>query len=144
MICTWYLAKIPLMIFQNCLKCHSPNGSWNNLRITILKYNSWYLCQISLLIMLLPILIESRNIRDHAVTVLTAYIVHMWRGKKETRLNSLQSSLCACDIASWLSLRIARFFPAGGLASSTELVEITSKFQPLPPPLVAVDVAYPQ
>ena len=27
------------------------------LRITILKYHSWYLCQISLLIMLLPILI---------------------------------------------------------------------------------------
>ena len=26
-------------------------------RITILKYHSWYLCQISLLIMLLPILI---------------------------------------------------------------------------------------
>ena len=29
MICTWYLANIPLMIFQNCLKFHSPNGSWN-------------------------------------------------------------------------------------------------------------------
>ena len=29
------------------------------LRITILKYNWWYLCQISLLIMLLPILIIS-------------------------------------------------------------------------------------
>ena len=27
------------------------------LRITILKYHSWYLCQISLQIMLLPILI---------------------------------------------------------------------------------------
>ena len=34
------------MIFQNCL-----------LRITILKYQSWYLCQISLQVMLLPILI---------------------------------------------------------------------------------------
>ena len=34
------------MIFQNCL-----------LRITILKYHSWYLCQISLQVMLLPILI---------------------------------------------------------------------------------------
>ena len=57
------------MIFQNCLKFHSPNGSWNCvrsrlkkkidswLRITILKYNSWYLCQISLQILLLPILI---------------------------------------------------------------------------------------
>ena len=38
MICTWYLAWIPLVIFQNCLKFH--------LR---------YLCQISLQIMLLPI-----------------------------------------------------------------------------------------
>ena len=34
------------MIFQNCLKIHSPNGS---------KYHSWYLCLISLQIMLLPI-----------------------------------------------------------------------------------------
>ena len=33
------------MIFQNCLK----------LRITISRYHSWYLCQISLQIMLLPI-----------------------------------------------------------------------------------------
>ena len=30
------------------------------LHITILKYHSWYLCQISLLIMLLPILIRPR------------------------------------------------------------------------------------
>ena len=29
MICTWYLAWIPLVIFKNCLKFHSPNGSWN-------------------------------------------------------------------------------------------------------------------
>ena len=29
----------------------------SQLRITILKYHSWYLCQISLQIMLLPILI---------------------------------------------------------------------------------------
>ena len=47
MICTCYLAKIPLVIFQNCLKL--------KLRITISKYHSWYLCQISLQIMLLPI-----------------------------------------------------------------------------------------
>ena len=53
MICTRYLAKIPLVIFQNCLKFHSPNGSWNY--ITISKYHSWYLCQISLQIMLLSI-----------------------------------------------------------------------------------------
>ena len=33
------------MIFQNCLK----------LRMTILKYHKWYLCQISLQIMFLPI-----------------------------------------------------------------------------------------
>ena len=39
------------MIFQNCLKFHEP------LRITISKYHSWYLCQISLQTMLLPILI---------------------------------------------------------------------------------------
>ena len=32
------------------------------LRITILKYHSWYLCQISLLILLLPILIITKNI----------------------------------------------------------------------------------
>ena len=48
------------MIFQNCLKFHPPNGSEignRKLRITILKHHSWYLCQISLQIMLLPILI---------------------------------------------------------------------------------------
>ena len=55
MICTWYLAKTPLVIFQNCLKFHSQ------LRITISKYHSWYLCQISLLIMLLPIQILRNN-----------------------------------------------------------------------------------
>ena len=32
-----------------------------NLRITISKYHSWYLCQISLQIMLLPIQIQSQN-----------------------------------------------------------------------------------
>ena len=49
MICTGYLAYIPLVIFQNYLK----------LRITILKYHSWYLCQISLQIMLLPVQISA-------------------------------------------------------------------------------------
>ena len=29
MICIWYLAYIPLVIFQNCLKFHLPNCSWN-------------------------------------------------------------------------------------------------------------------
>ena len=43
------------MIFQNSLKFHSPNG------ITISKYHLWYLSQISLQIMLLPILVEQCN-----------------------------------------------------------------------------------
>ena len=43
------------MIFQNCLKFHSP------LRIPISKYHSWYLCQLSLQLMLLPILIALHN-----------------------------------------------------------------------------------
>ena len=46
---TWYLAKIPLVIFQNCPK----------LCKTIWKYHSWYLRQIPLQIMLLPLLILS-------------------------------------------------------------------------------------
>ena len=50
MICTWYLAEMPLVIFQNCLKFHSPK-----LCITISKYHWWYLRHISLKIMLLPI-----------------------------------------------------------------------------------------
>ena len=29
LVCTWYLAYVPLVISQNCLKFHSPNGSWN-------------------------------------------------------------------------------------------------------------------
>ena len=33
--------------FQNCLKFHLPNGSW-----TISKHHLWYLCQISLQIIL--------------------------------------------------------------------------------------------
>ena len=33
------------------------------LRITILKYHSWYLCQISLQIMLLPILINAMPVK---------------------------------------------------------------------------------
>ena len=42
-----------LVIFQNCLKF---KWQWTmKLRITISKYHSWYSCQISLLIMLLPI-----------------------------------------------------------------------------------------
>ena len=28
LICTWYLAQIPLVIFQNCLQFHSPHSSW--------------------------------------------------------------------------------------------------------------------
>ena len=47
------------MIFQNCPKFHSPNGSW--LCKTISKYHSWYLCQISLQIMLLG------NLNNHDV-----------------------------------------------------------------------------
>ena len=47
MICTRYLAWIPLVIFQSCLKFQFCK--------TISKYHSWYLCQISLQIMLLPI-----------------------------------------------------------------------------------------
>ena len=43
------------MIFQNSLKFHSP------LRIPISKYHSWYLCQISLQLMLLPTLIALHN-----------------------------------------------------------------------------------
>ena len=40
------------------------------LRITILKYHSWYLCQISLQIMLLPIRIDDK-------------IIHQQKCKKE-------------------------------------------------------------
>ena len=35
----------------------------SKLRITILKYNSWYLCQISLQIMLLPLRIRSLRVQ---------------------------------------------------------------------------------
>ena len=38
------------------------------LRITILKYHSWYLCQISLQIMLLPILAQ----RHHYINFIVA------------------------------------------------------------------------
>ena len=39
MICTWFLAYIPLVTFPNCLKFHSLDGLVK-LRITILKYIS--------------------------------------------------------------------------------------------------------
>ena len=39
------------------------------LRITILKYHSWYLCQISLQIMLLPILISWINIHYQRINI---------------------------------------------------------------------------
>ena len=43
---------------RNILKLSQISVAWRfvKLRLTILKYHSWYLCQISLLIMLLPIL----------------------------------------------------------------------------------------
>ena len=87
MICTWYLAWIPLVTFQNCVK----------LRITISKYHSWYLCQISLQIMLLPIQISitietdisnsSRinmnfmywNITDSYQLPLIRYLLNQWK-----------------------------------------------------------------
>ena len=36
----WYLALTPLVIFQNCLKFHSPNGSWNydNFEISLVVF----------------------------------------------------------------------------------------------------------
>ena len=54
MICTWYLALLPLVIFQNCLKFHSLNGSWNYVK-QFSNITCGLLCQISLQIMLLPI-----------------------------------------------------------------------------------------
>ena len=51
MICTWYLAKIPV-IFQNCLKFHSPNGSFNTFEISLVVF-----IQISLLIVIIIIII---------------------------------------------------------------------------------------
>ena len=54
MICTWYLALLPLVIFQNCLKIHSLNGSWNYVK-QFSNITCGLLCQISLQIMLLPI-----------------------------------------------------------------------------------------
>ena len=55
------------------------------LRITILKYNSWYLCQISLLIMLSPIQIHCNlicgkkglNVGGKALNICTAFQVIM-------------------------------------------------------------------
>ena len=46
--------KTTLVVFQNCVKLHLPNGSWNFFG-TISKYHSWYLCQKSVQIKLLPI-----------------------------------------------------------------------------------------
>ena len=52
------------MIFQNCLKFHEL------LRITILKYHSCYLCQISLQIMLLPIQILAYCVKSNSLKTL--------------------------------------------------------------------------
>ena len=40
MICTWYLAKIPLMIFQNCLKFHltAREITFNNFEISLVIF----------------------------------------------------------------------------------------------------------
>ena len=53
MICTWYLAQIPLVIFK--IVSNFTRLTAVKLRITISKYHLWYLCQISLQIMLLPV-----------------------------------------------------------------------------------------
>ena len=46
------------MIFQNCLKNFTRLTAREITYYNILKYHSWFLCQISLLIMVLPILIK--------------------------------------------------------------------------------------
>ena len=45
------------------------------LRITILKYHSWYLCQISLQIMLLPIQIKDEEGEDELRFALAAQLL---------------------------------------------------------------------
>ena len=57
------------------------------LRITILKYHSWYLCQISLQIMLLPIQILTHNaILMDTTSVEVPFFVQVINRKREVKV----------------------------------------------------------
>ena len=57
------------------------------LRVTILKYHSWYLCQISLQIMLLPIQILTHNaILMDTTNVEVPFFVQVINRKREVKV----------------------------------------------------------
>ena len=66
----------------------------SNLRITILKYHAWYLCQISLQIMLLPILIIT-------ITITIIIIMDSW----SSAFCDWLRRTCSCD-DTWLPAQI--------------------------------------